>query len=338
MSLASYLLRRIGLSIITLFGVIVAVFILTRVLPGNPAYVKAGPYAKAEQIQRIEKEMGLDKPVPVQFWNYFTDLLKGDMGTSWSTSHPVRKDLMQRLPATIELALAAFILASIAGFILGILAAVKQGTLVDQAVHLISVSGASVAIFWLGLMLIFVFYFKLRIVPDPMGRLAPLMENPPGPTGLLLIDTLVHFDFAKFRSAAGHLILPAITLATVLTPTIAKMVRAAMIGVLQSDYIQTARAIGLSTGKLIWHDALPNAMIPILTTMGIVLAYLMAGNVLVEMLYAWPGIGYYAWSALMSNDFDSIQGFVLIIACMYVFINLVIDILYSVIDPRIRLG
>jgi len=338
MSLLKYLLRRSGLAIITLFGVIVAVFILTRVLPGNPAYVKAGPYAKQEQIKRIEREMGLDKPVPVQFWNYFNDLIKGDMGTSWSTGHPVREDLVQRLPATLELAIAAFILASIVGLLLGMLAAVKQGSLVDQAVHIVSVSGASVAIFWLGLMLIFIFYYKLRIVPDPMGRLAPLMSSPGGPTGLLLIDTLIHGDITKFKSAVGHLILPAVTLATVLTPTMAKMVRAAMIEVLRSDYIQTARAIGLSTRRLIWHDALPNAMVPILTTMGIVLAYLMAGNVLVEMLFAWPGIGYYAWGALMSNDFDAIQGFVLLIACMYVFINLAIDILYSVIDPRIRLG
>jgi len=149
---------------------------------------------------------------------------------------------------------------------------------------------------------------------------------------------LVHGDLEKFKSAVGHLILPTVSLAIVLTPTIAKMARAAMLEVLQSDYIQTARAIGLSTGRLIWHDALPNAMIPILTTMGIVMAYLMAGNVLVEMLFSWPGIGFYAWSALMSNDFDAIQGFVLLIAVFYVFINLVIDLLYSVIDPRIRLG
>ena len=210
---------------------------------------------------------------------------------------------------------------------------------VEQVVNdIISVGGASVALFWLGLMLIYVFYYKLGLVPDPMGRLAPLMEAPPGPTGMLVIDTLVHGDFEKFRSAVGHLILPTVSLAIVLTPTIAKMARAAMLEVLQSDYIQTARAIGLSTGRLIWHDALPNAMIPILTTMGIVMAYLMAGNVLVEMLFSWPGIGFYAWSALMSNDFDAIQGFVLLIAVFYVFINLIIDLLYSLIDPRIRLG
>jgi peptide/nickel transport system permease protein len=300
--------------------------------------VKAGPYAKPEQVKRIEREMGLDKAIPVQFWNYFTDLLRGDMGVSWSTSHPVREDLMQRLPATVELAIAAFILATIMGLVLGIIAALNRGSVIDQVVHLISVGGASVALFWLGLMLIYVFYYKLGLVPDPMGRLAPLMEAPPGPTGLLLIDTLVHGDLEKFRSAVGHLILPTVSLAIVLTPTIAKMARAAMLEVLQSDYIQTARAIGLSTGRLIWHDALPNAMIPILTTMGIVMAYLMAGNVLVEMLFSWPGIGFYAWSALMSNDFDAIQGFVLLIAVFYVFINLVIDLLYSVIDPRIRLG
>lgn len=338
MSLGTYIARRLGLAVITLFGVVLAVFLLTRVLPGNPAYVKAGPYAKPEQVKRIEREMGLDEPIPVQFWNYFTDLLRGDMGVSWSTSHPVREDLMQRLPATVELAIAAFILATIMGLTLGIIAALNRGSFLDQVVHLISVGGASVALFWLGLMLIYVFYYKLGLVPDPMGRLAPLMEAPPGPTGLLLIDTLVHGDLEKFRSAVGHLILPTVSLAIVLTPTIAKMARAAMLEVLQSDFIQTARAIGLGTGRLIWHDALPNAMIPILTTMGIVMAYLMAGNVLVEMLFSWPGIGFYAWSALMSNDFDAIQGFVLLIAVFYVFINLVIDLLYSVIDPRIRLG
>jgi peptide/nickel transport system permease protein len=338
MSLGTYIARRLGLAVITLFGVVLAVFLLTRVLPGNPAYVKAGPYAKPEQVKRIEREMGLDKAIPVQFWDYFTDLLRGDMGVSWSTSHPVREDLMQRLPATVELAIAAFILATIMGLFLGIIAALNRGSVIDQVVHLISVGGASVALFWLGLMLIYVFYYKLGLVPDPMGRLAPLMETPPGPTGLLLIDTLVHGDLEKFKSAVGHLILPTVSLAIVLTPTIAKMARAAMLEVLQSDYIQTARAIGLSTGRLIWHDALPNAMIPILTTMGIVMAYLMAGNVLVEMLFSWPGIGFYAWSALMSNDFDAIQGFVLLIAVFYVFINLAIDLLYSVIDPRIRLG
>jgi ABC-type dipeptide/oligopeptide/nickel transport system permease component len=338
MSLVTYVLRRVGLAVVTLVGVVVAVFLLTRVLPGNPAYVKAGPYAKPEQIARIESEMGLDKPLPAQLWNYFTDLLRGDMGVSWSTSRPVRTDLFQRLPATVELALAAFILAALAGLLLGALSAVKQGTLIDQAVHVMSVGGASVALFWLGLMLIFVFYYKLRLVPDPMGRLAPLMQAPPGPTGLLLIDTLVHGDLRKFSSAFGHLILPTVSLATVLTPTITKMVRAAMIGVLQSDYVQTARAIGLNTFRLIWHDALPNAMVPILTTMGIVLAYLMAGNVLVEMLFAWPGIGFYAWNALLSNDYDAIQGFILLIACIYVFLNLAIDLLYGFIDPRIRLG
>lgn len=338
MSIGIYILRRLGLAVITLFGVVVAVFLLTRVLPGNPAYVKAGPYAKPEQIERITREMGLDKPIPVQFWNYFTDLLHGNMGMSWSTSHPVREDLFQRLPATAELATAAFVMASAIGLTLGILAAVKKGSVIDQIVHVLSVVGASVALFWLGLMLIYVFYYKLRWVPDPMGRLDALMQPPPGPTGLLMIDTLVHGDMKGFRSAVGHLILPTVSLAIVLTPTIAKMARASMLEVLQSDYVQTARAIGLSTTRLVWRDALPNAMIPILTTMGIVLAYLLAGNVLIESLFAWPGIGFYAWSALMSNDFDAIQGFVLLIGVLYVFINLVIDLLYSVIDPRIRLA
>jgi peptide/nickel transport system permease protein len=338
MPLGFYIARRLGLAVLTLFGVVVAVFVLTRVLPGNPAYVKAGPYAKPEMIERITREMGLDRPLPVQFWNYFTDLLHGNMGVSWSTSHPVAQDLRQRLPATLELAAVAFVMAAIAGLVMGVVAAVKQGSFIDQVVHILSVAGASVALFWLGLMLIYVFYYKLRWVPGPMGQLDPLMQAPPGPTGLLLVDTLVHGQWSLFRSALAHLILPAISLAIVLTPTIAKMARASMLEALQSDYIQTARAIGVSTRKLVWRDALPNAMIPILTTMGIVLAYLLAGNVLVEMLFAWPGIGFYAWGALMSNDFDAIQGFVLLVAVLYVFINLAIDLLYSVIDPRIRLG
>lgn len=338
MFLATYVARRLGLAVITLFGVVVAVFILTRVLPGNPAYVKAGPYAKPEQIREIERQMGLDKPLPVQFWNYFTNLLKGDMGVSWSTSHPVREDLIQRLPATVELSIAAFVLAATVGVTLGVVAAVKQGSVTDQAVHLISVSGASVALFWLGLMLIYVFYYKLGLVPDPMGRLSPLMDAPPGPTGLLVIDTLIHGSFDQFRSALGHLVLPTVSLTIVLAPTVTKMTRTAMLEVLQSDYIQTARAIGLSTARLTWQDALPNAMIPILTTMGIVVANLLAGNVLVETLFAWPGIGFYAWNALMSNDFDAIQGFVFLIAILCVFINLITDLLYSVVDPRIRLG
>jgi peptide/nickel transport system permease protein len=338
MPLGWYVTRRLGLGVLTLFGVVVAVFLLTRVLPGNPAYLKAGPYAKPEQIQRITREMGLDKPLPVQFWNYFTDLLHGDMGVSWSTSHPVAEDLRQRLPATLELAAVAFVLAATTGLVMGVVAAVKQGSFIDQLVQTLSAIGASVALFWLGLMLIYVFYYKLRWVPDPMGRLDPLMQAPPGPTGLLLIDTLAYGKWALFRSAVGHLVLPSIALAIVLTPTIAKMARASMLEVLQSDYVQTARAIGLSTRKLVWRDALPNAMIPILTTMGIVLAYLLAGNVLVEMLFAWPGIGFYAWGAIMSNDFDAIMGFVLLVAVLYVFINLAIDLLYSVIDPRIRLG
>ncbi len=337
MSLGAYIARRLVLAVITLFGVVVSVFLLTRILPGNPAYVKAGPYAMPEQIRRIEKEMGLDKPIPIQFLNYFTALLKGDMGISWSTGHPVRDDLLKRLPATVELSLSAFILATFTGLALGIVAAVKQGTIIDQTVHIISVSWASVPPFWLGLILIYVFYYKLGIVPAPMGRLAPLIKAP-GPTGLLLIDTLLHGDLEKFMIAARHLILPTVSLAIVITPTVAKITRAAMIEVLKSDYIQTARAIGLSTRQLIWHDALQNTMIPILTTMGIVLGYLMAGNVIVEMLFAWPGIGFYAWRAMMSNDFDAIQGFVLLIAAIYVFINLIVDLLYILVDPRIRLG
>ncbi len=337
-SLRRYTLRRLLLAVVTLCGVIVAVFLITRILPGNPAAVRLGPYAQPELLAALEHEMGLDQPLPVQFVSYVGKLAQGDMGKSWRTGQPVRADLTQRLPATLELALSATLIAIVVGLILGILAALLQNTWFDQAVRVVTILGASTALFWLALVLIFVFYYRLGWAAAPLDRLSVGVQPPRALTGLFVVDSLLTGNTVALKDALHHLALPSLTLAFVVSAPIIKIVRAAMLDQLHADYIRTAKTIGVPMSEILWRDALRNAMIPILTTIGIVFGYLMAGNVLVEMIFAWPGIGSYAWMALLNKDFEAIQGFVLLIAAIYVCLNLVIDLLYSVVDPRIRLG
>lgn len=338
MSFRRYIGRRLGLGLVTLLGVVVAVFLLTFVLPGDLASLKLGPYATEEGLAAMRKELGTDQPVPVQFVNYVSRLLRGDMGKSWVTGQPVRKDLSQRLPATIELGLAALLLALVVGLILGISAAVKRDSPLDQFVRGYAILGASTASFWLGLVMIYVFYFRFDWAPAPLGRLDVGMEAPAAITKLYVVDSILAGEWAILRNSLAHLALPALTLGFIVSAPITKIVRAAMLDVLHSDFIRTARAVGVSSRTVILRDGLRNAMIPILTTIGIVFGYLMAGNVLVERIFAWPGIGQYAWQSLTTKDFDALRGFILVVAVIYALLNLVIDLLYSVIDPRIRLG
>jgi peptide/nickel transport system permease protein len=338
MTLRRYLLRRLLLAVVTLAGVIVAVFLLTRILPGNPAAVRLGPYASPELLKSMEKQMGLDKPLPRQFFAYVAALLRGDMGHSWRTGQPVLTDLRQRLPATLELAVAATLIAVIVGLALGMLAATRQNRPADRFIRLFAILGASTALFWLALVFIYLFYYRLGWAPSPMGRIDVAVSSPRPLTGVLVLDSLLSGNWRALRSSLRHLALPAFTLAFVVSAPITKMVRAAMLDTLHADFIRTARTVGVPEGQVIFRDGLRNALVPVLTTIGIVFGYLMAGNVLVEMIFAWPGIGAYAWQALVNKDFEAIQGFVLLIAVLYVFLNLCIDLLYSLVDPRIRLG
>ena len=337
-SLRRYVARRLLLGAVTLLGVVVAVFVLTSVLPGDLASVKMGPYATEEGLAAMRTELGTDRPVMVQFVDYVSGLLRGDMGRSWLTGQTVRQDMSQRLPATIELALAALVMALVVGHVLGILAAVRRDSLIDQAVRGFAILGASTAIFWLALVFIYVFYYRLDWAPAPVGRLDVGAARPPPVTRLYVVDSLLAGDWELFTSSLAHLALPALALGFIVAAPITKMVRAAMLDVLHSDFIRTARAIGVPYRSIVMRDGLRNALIPILTTIGIVFGYLMAGNVLVEQIYAWPGIGQYAWQSLISKDFEALRGFILVVAVIYVLINLTIDLLYSVIDPRIRLG
>jgi peptide/nickel transport system permease protein len=333
-----YALRRLGLSIITLIGVAIAVFMLTRLLPSDPAALRAGPLATQDLIDQYRREMGLDQPITTQFIGYAGALVRADLGTSWRTRQPVLDELAQRLPATVELAVTAFLLALALGLTLGILAAVYAGKWFDQIVRGFAALGASLALFWLALVGIQVFYSTLQWAPAPLGRFTVGVPEPPRVTGFLTIDSLLAGDFGAFRTALHHLWLPALTLAFVVSAPIIKITRGAMLDALGSDYVRTARAIGLPARRVILQDALRNALIPVLTTLGVVFGYLMAGNVIVERVFSWNGIGYYAWNALVTNDFNAVQGFVLLIAITYVTLNLCIDLAYGLISPQIRLG
>jgi ABC-type dipeptide/oligopeptide/nickel transport system permease component len=335
---ARYLVRRLALTVVTLAGVVVTVFFMTHILPGNPAVLRAGPLRNQDLIAKYEKEMGLDQPLYQQFADYAGALLHGDMGDSWSTYQPVRKELAKRLPATLELALTAFVMALLIGVPLGILGAVYAGTLLDHAIRVFATLGASLALFWLALVAIHIFYYKLGWAPAPLDRLTIGIKAPPDVTGLYTVDSLLAGNWSTFKDALNHLWLPALTLAFVVSAPITKMMRAAMLDVLDTDFIRTAYAVGIPARRVILVDAVRNAFIPVLTTSGIVFGYLMAGNVIVERVFAWAGIGQYVWNALRINDFNAVQGFVLLIAVAYVLINLAIDLAYGFIDPRIRLG
>lgn len=336
MGLGRYLLRRLALTAVTLVGVIIAVFVMTRLLPGDPVAVKAGTYATPEVRAAIRKELGLDKPLPIQLVDYIGNVFRGNLGQSTRSGQPVRSDLAHRLPATVELALASLLFGSVVGIPLGIWAALRPHTRVDTAIQQLTVLGAATPLFWFGLILIFLFYHVWQIAPPPVGRLNTDVNPPTTITGLYTVDALVTGNWHAFTNAAAHLVLPAFALGFVVMSPLIKITRSAMLGVLGSDYVLAAKSLGLSNREIVWQDALKNTLISLLTVTGIVLGYLLAGNVLIETIFSWPGIGFYAWNALTGSDYDAIQGFVLLVALIYVVLNLAIDVAYSLIDPRIR--
>ena len=331
------ILRRFVTVIPTLIGVIIVTFLLTRVLPGDPAVYFAGPAATPESIADIRKSLGLDQPLPVQFLHYVDDLAHGNLGNSLATGQPVVTELISRLPASAELTLFGLIISVLIAIPLGILAAVKQGSWIDHTCRVVATAGVSLPVFFTGLLLVYVFYFLLGWAPAPLGRLDVFFTAPPQVTGFYLIDSLIAGDLQTFRAALSQLILPGATLAIFSIAPIARMTRASMLAVLASDYVRTARASGLSPYTVIITYAFRNAVLPVITTLGMVFSFLLGANVLVEKVFAWPGIGSFAVEALIASDFAPVQGFVLTMAVLYVMLNLLIDISYGIIDPRVRL-
>jgi ABC-type dipeptide/oligopeptide/nickel transport system permease component len=321
----------------TLVGVVFVTFLLTRVLPGDPAVYFAGPAATPQSIADIRKTLGLDKPLPEQFASYVDDLAHGNLGNSLATGRPVVSEIVSRLPASAELTLFGLLISMAIAIPLGILAAVKQGSWIDHTCRVVATAGVSLPVFFTGLLLVYVFYFRLGWAPAPLGRLDVFYDAPPNVTGFYLIDSLIAGNFQLFRAALSQLILPGATLAIFSLAPIARMTRASMLAVLASDYIRTARASGLSSYRVVVTYAFRNAMLPVITTLGMVFSFLLGANVLVEKVFAWPGIGSFAVEALIASDYAPVQGFVLTMAIMYVALNLFIDILYGIVDPRVRL-
>jgi ABC-type dipeptide/oligopeptide/nickel transport system permease component len=331
------IVKRLVTVIPTLIGVIIVTFLLTRVLPGDPAVYFAGPAATPQSIAEVRKSLGLDRPLPDQFLRYVNDLVHGNFGNSLSTGQPVAAEITSRLPASAELTLFGLLLSIVIAVPLGIIAAVKQGSWIDHLCRVVATAGVSLPVFFTGLLLVYVFYFKLGWSPAPIGRLDAFATAPRDITGFYLIDSLLTGDLETFRASLSQLILPAFTLGIFSLAPIARMTRAAMLSVLASDFVRTARASGLNNRTVILTYAFRNAMLPVVTTLGMVFSFLLGANVLVEKVFAWPGIGSYAVEALLQSDFAPVQGFVLTMAVLYVSLNLLIDMLYGVIDPRVRL-
>lgn len=328
--------KRIATAIPSIIGVIIVTFLLTRVLPGDTAAYFAGPAATQEAVEEVRKQLGLDRPLPEQFLNYIAALSRGDFGNSLTTGQPVLADIASRLPASAELTLLGLIVSMLIAVPLGIFAAVRQGSLIDHACRVTATAGVSLPVFFTGLLLVYVFYYILGWSPAPLGRLDIFYSAPTHVTGFYLIDSLIEGNFETFRASLSQLALPAITLGIFSLAPIARMTRASMLTVLASDFVRTARASGLSTRTVIVTYAFRNAMLPVITTLGMVFSFLLGANVLVEKVFAWPGIGSYAVEALIASDFAPVQGFVLTMAILYVLLNLLIDMLYTVIDPRVR--
>jgi peptide/nickel transport system permease protein len=326
--------RLLGL-VPVLLGVVVATFLLTRLLPGDPAVFFANSVtADAATIAELRARLGLDLPLWRQFLVYLGQLARGDLGLSIQTGQPVAADLLQRLPASAELTLAGFTAAILVALPLGIAAALRPGSLIDHACRLLGTMGLALPSFVTGLLLIHVFYFRLSLAPEPIGRIDPFAMPPPAVTGFLLADALLAGDREGFLAAARQLMLPGATMALFALAPLTRMTRAAMLGVLGSDFIRAARAHGLGRCRILLSYALRNALLPVVTVMGMVFSNMLGANVLVERVFAWPGTGSYALDALMALDYAPVQGFMLLMACIFVIVNLLVDLLQAIIDPR----
>ena len=329
--------KRVVYLAVMLFGVATLVFILTKMIPGDPVVANLSQRAlnDPEVVAAYRAKYGLDQPVFVQYILYIKNLLHLDLGTSIRTNKPVLDELARCYPATIELALFAIILAALLGILFGVISAIKRNSILDQMVRALSVTGVSIPSFWFALLVLYFFYYKLHIFPGP-GRLSNSFSAPATVTGMYVIDSLIEGNPAKALDALQHLILPGLVLAAFTMGLITRTTRSNLLDVMSTDYIRTARAKGLSRVGLIVRHALGNALIPVLTVIGLGLGNLLGGMVLVETIFNWPGVGQFAYESVLSVDYPSIIGVALLIALNYMVINTVVDILYGVIDPRVR--
>lgn len=332
--MARYIFRRLIGLLIVLLGVSVITFSLAQLVPIDPAATALGSNAREEQIAAYRAELGLDKPAVVQYFSYVGRLLQGDLGTSIRTRRPVLDDLGDYLPATIELSLAAMIVAVFIGIPFGILAAVRRNGLIDALARIFALVGGSLPIFYIGLSALGLFYRELRWLPGP-GRLDSTIKPPSDFTGLYTIDALISGNWPVFQNALWHIILPAFVLGYASAAVLLRMTRSALLEVLNQDFVRTARAKGLRENVVVLRHALKNAMLPVLTTIGVTFGSMLSGAVLTETIFGWPGLGRYATASVTSLDFPAVMGVTLVAAVVYPVVNLIVDLCYRFIDPRI---
>lgn len=330
-----YALRRLVLLIPVLVGLSLLVFAISHLLPGDPVKLAAGPQATQAEIDSLARELGMDRPLPVQYWNYATGLVRGDWGQSVLTRRPVWDDLKIFLPATLELVFAALAFAVVVGIPAGLLSGVYANRWPDYLSRVVSLGAISMPRFFLGLILQLVFAMALGWLPLG-GRFPIIDEPPPAITGFLTVDALASGQFGAFWIALQHLAMPAIAMSLSPLATITRMMRASTIEVLQQDYVLTERALGLSQRLIVFKYVLKNAMTSSLTVIGLYVGWLLGGTVLVETVFDWPGIGLYATKAIVTQDFMPVMGVTLAIGTIFILSNLVVDLLYGLLNPKVR--
>jgi ABC-type dipeptide/oligopeptide/nickel transport system permease component len=334
-----FIIRRLLSSIIVLIGVSMITFSLARVIPSNAAVLYIGPRARPEDIERVTKQLGLDRPLPVQYAIYIRDLLHGDMGVSIATKRPILQEITERAPATLELLIVGMSMAVLIGVPLGVISARWQGTPIDSATRTISIIGVSIPAFFLGLVLQVIFFRHLNWLPltgqlnSDLRFISPVEQI----TNFLIVDALITKNWIAFKDSVYHIILPAITLAAYPMGLIARMTRASMLEALEQDYIRTARAYGIKDHIVIYVYALKNAISPTLTVIGLTVAFALTGTFFVEIIFTWPGLGLFTVNSLLNVDYPAIMGMTLFGATAYVLINSAVDLLQAAIDPRISL-
>jgi peptide/nickel transport system permease protein len=334
-----FVLRRLAALVLLGIGVTLVSFLLTQLVPGDPAAANLGQRAIGDPaaVQAFRERYGLDKPLPVQYGRYLERLAHGDLGDSQQSHRPVRDDLAEYVPATLELAGLAILISMVFGISLGLLAAMRRDRLVDQVLRVVSLAGVSMPTFWLALVAFYVFFFKLSLVAGS-GRLDAGALPPPHVTGMFTIDALLAGDFQTFGQALRHLVLPGTVLAAYTVSLLVRFTRTAVLEVLGNDYIRAAMAKGLPSRVVLVQHILRAALVPIVTVAGVAFGSLLSGTVLVESIFSWPGIGQYAFRSATNLDLPAIMGVSLFVAVVYITINFLVDVLYGVIDPRIRLG
>ena len=329
-------LGRLTASVFALFGASVLAFVVLRVTPGDPARLFLGPFATNETVAELRRKLGLEKPLVEQYVNYIADFFQGDWGFSYTTGETVAVQLARRFPATIELGLYAFILAFVFAVGLALVAAYRRGSASDGAIRALSFFGLGVPPFWFGLIVLVVFFEQFGWLPGPDGRLDLARDPPPDVTGLFTVDALIAGQFATLGDALLHLVLPAITLGLLPFAFLLRLLRANLLDVSREPFITVARSKGMSRWGAFLKHVLPNAFLPTLTAAGLLLGQLLAGSVLVEKVFNWPGAGLLVTDGILRQDFSVVQAFILLSAVIYVVANLIVDILTGVIDPRVR--